>query len=296
MALLNEQSQFGMALAFRSSSQNDMAGVDENRQAFPASCWFGGEDQSVWRVTVVWRGGLAGGLKGYLAPLVACPSLCLTGLPATGARGVKASTARRARRRQAEACATLHGAGFADRAAQFGAGRLLRGLGQPPHLVADAHQKHGLAGILQQIDDPVRRLFQIDGFAVGEQMSFRCALEGVAEALAHVLLQETQHPPDFLEGKSLPPQLGDNGDFQDLLGQVNALMTVLARRNDASLVPPLQLAQADATDTGHVGARVLVAVWQSSRPQFFCFEHFAPLSVWKNSRHSGLYFSRERCQ
>src|ERR1017187_1926119 len=41
-----------------------MAGVDENRQAFPASCWFGGEDIGVaWCVTVVWRGVLAGVFK-----------------------------------------------------------------------------------------------------------------------------------------------------------------------------------------------------------------------------------------
>src|ERR1017187_4231038 len=45
-----------------------MAGVDENRQAFPASCWFGGGDKSVWRVTVVWRGVLAGVVEGRSLP------------------------------------------------------------------------------------------------------------------------------------------------------------------------------------------------------------------------------------
>jgi hypothetical protein len=40
----------------------------------------------------------------------------------------------------------------------------------------------------------------------------------------------------------------------------------------------------------------LVAAGQNGRPLFFCFEHFAPLSVWKNTRHSGLYFSGGQCQ
>jgi hypothetical protein len=59
-------------------------------------------------------------------------------------------------------------------------------------------------------------------------------------------------------------------------------MTVLARGDDAALVPPLQLAQADAAHASHVHAgeaRKLVAVGPDSRPQFFCFEHFTTLSV-----------------
>src|ERR1017187_2699429 len=49
MALLNGESQFGVARVFLPSWQNDMAVEDESRQAFPASCWFGGEDKSLWR-------------------------------------------------------------------------------------------------------------------------------------------------------------------------------------------------------------------------------------------------------
>src|SRR5579862_8161353 len=110
-------------------------------------------------------------------------------------------------------------------------------------------------------------------------MGLRIALEGVAKALAHVFLQEAQHPADFLERESLPPQFGDDGHFQYLLWLVNPLMAVLTRGDDAPFVPPLQLPKADAANTGHIGAGVLVAVRQNSRPEFFCFEHFAPLSV-----------------
>ncbi len=37
-------------------------------------------------------------------------------------------------------------------------------------LVADAHEEHGLLGVLQQIDDAFLLIFEINGFAVGQQM------------------------------------------------------------------------------------------------------------------------------
>jgi RNA-directed DNA polymerase len=43
-------------------------------------------------------------------------------------------------------------------------------------LIGDADQEHWLAPVLQEIDDPVGRFFQIDALAVGQQMnvSSRC--------------------------------------------------------------------------------------------------------------------------
>ncbi len=37
-------------------------------------------------------------------------------------------------------------------------------------LVADAHEEHGLLGVLQQIDEAFLLIFEINGFAVGQQM------------------------------------------------------------------------------------------------------------------------------
>src|ERR1017187_7632626 len=130
--------------------------------------------------------------------------------------------------------------GFAARGLTVGGG------GEAPDLVGDANQEHGLAGVLEQIDDAVGRLFQENGFAVGEQMNIRGSGESLGEPLSHVFLQEAEHAANFLQRKALAAQLGNHRDLNHFLGHVNALMPVLPRRDDAAFIPPLQLTQADA--------------------------------------------------
>src|ERR1019366_8200298 len=55
------------------------------------------------------------------------------------------------------------GGDFAACGLAFGVG----GGGEAPDLIGDADQEHGLAGVLEQIDDAGGCLFEEDGFSVG---------------------------------------------------------------------------------------------------------------------------------
>ena len=123
-------------------------------------------------------------------------------------------------------------------------------------LVGHADQKHRLFRVLQNIDNPVGLIFEVNVLAVGDQMDVAVFRHRITQPLAHFLLQEPQHAADFLQRESLTPQFGDHRNFNHFLRKVNAPVAFLARRNDVTLIPPLQLAKADAGDARYIAAGV----------------------------------------
>ena len=120
-------------------------------------------------------------------------------------------------------------------------------------LIGDADEEHGLTGILQNVDDAFGAFFEIDGFAVGDQVEVGVGGENFGEALAHFALEEAEDAADFLEGESFAAEFSDDGDFEDFLGVINAAMAFVAGGDDFAFIPPLQLAETDAADAGDVG-------------------------------------------
>src|SRR6266849_1586366 len=113
-------------------------------------------------------------------------------------------------------------------------------------------------------------------------MHFRLVPQGVAQPLTHFALQVPQHAANLLEGESLAAQLGDHRHFNYLVGEVYALVPVMAGRDDVLFVPPLQLAQAHAGNASNVAAGVDSVRWSRSHgSRFSCFEHFTPLSFFR---------------
>ena len=85
----------------------------------------------------------------------------------------------------------LHRAGFARSRGALGSGRLaVGGSAEAFRLVGDADQEHGLARVLQEIDDPVVRFFQIDALAVGQQMNVGSGGQRLTQALARITFAE----------------------------------------------------------------------------------------------------------
>ena len=136
---------------------------------------------------------------------------------------------------------------------RFGFHRLALGsLVEPSNLVAHANQKHGLLGVLQNVDDPFLLVFQINGLSVGDQVQIRLGLQNVRQPLAHFALEEPQDAPDFLERKAFAPQFGDDSNFDYFLGLIDALVTFVAGGDHLAFVPPLQLPQTDLGDARNV--------------------------------------------
>ena len=69
-------------------------------------------------------------------------------------------------RRKALTLDWLDGGTHTPRSRRFTPNRPLRDLVEPPHLVADADQKHWLPGVLQEIDDPVLLVLEINRLAI----------------------------------------------------------------------------------------------------------------------------------
>jgi len=64
----------------------------------------------------------------------------------------------------------------------------------------------GWRAFFQQIDDPVRRLFQVDRLAVGEQMNVGRRRQRIGQPLSHILLKKPQHAAIFCSEKPFAPQ------------------------------------------------------------------------------------------
>src|ERR1017187_1169862 len=149
------------------------------------------------------------------------------------------------------------GPGRAVDRAGLRAGRLaLRGGIEALDLVGNADQEHGLAGVLQQIDDAGGGFFQVNRLAVREKVDIGRSRDRFAQALAHVFLQEAEDTADFLKRKPLAAEFGYDGNLHHFFGHVDALVPVLARRDDVAFVPPLQLTQGDAANPRDVGTVV----------------------------------------
>jgi hypothetical protein len=58
-------------------------------------------------------------------------------------------------------------------------------LGQPPRLIADAHQEHRLSGVLQNIDDALMLVFEVNRFAVGDQVVMRGGVQHFSQPPSH---------------------------------------------------------------------------------------------------------------
>ena len=112
-------------------------------------------------------------------------------------------------------------------------------------------------------------------------MKVGLGLQHLAQPLAHLPLQEPQDSADFLQRETLAPQLGNHCNFDYFLGLIEALVPLMARRNNFPLVPPLQLPQADLSNAGDItggeGANAVLAF----RTSFLCFEHIPPADVYK---------------
>lgn len=61
-------------------------------------------------------------------------------------------------------------------------------LGQPPRLIADAHQEHRLSGVLKNIDDALMLVFEVNRFAVGDQVVMRGGVQHVRQPPSPFLL------------------------------------------------------------------------------------------------------------
>ena len=63
----------------------------------------------------------------------------------------------------------LNGFGAASRHRGLRTRRLTVGWGQPPRLIRHANKEHRLSGVLQQIDDAVRRVFVLDRHSTSQE-------------------------------------------------------------------------------------------------------------------------------
>ena len=82
-----------------------------------------------------------------------------------------------------------------------------------PHRIAQANGEHRLARIFQDIDHLLRRGFQEQALAVGEQVVIGSGADGLHQALAEFLLQETNHHADALQREAAPSQVANDSHF-----------------------------------------------------------------------------------
>jgi len=125
---------------------------------------------------------------------------------------------------------------------------------EPTDLVADADEEHGLFGGLQDINDAIIAVFEVDGFAIGDEMDVLFAGEDVVEAPTHLLLEKLEYAADFLEREAFAPEFGDNGNFHHLFRQVHTFVTLMAGRHYFTFIPPLELPETHLRDTGDIAA------------------------------------------
>ncbi len=119
---------------------------------------------------------------------------------------------------------------------------------QPMDRIAQTDGKHGLASVFQDIDHTARRILQEDMAAIREQVIFGRSAYGFHQPPAKLTLEEPDYPANFLEREAAFAEFADHCNFSEIVHRIDALVTVAGGNHDAALVPPLKLAQADASE------------------------------------------------
>ncbi len=91
-----------------------------------------------------------------------------------------------------------------------------------------------------------RRCFEIEVRAVGEQVNVGGAADDVGQAFAELALQEAHDLSYPLQREALAAQFADDGYFGEVLQGIHTTMALTLGLDDATLVPPLELAGSDA--------------------------------------------------
>ena len=107
---------------------------------------------------------------------------------------------------------------------------------------------HGLARILQEIDDAARRILEENVPSVGQQVIFGSGPHGFDQPFAEFPLQKADDPTNLLQRESTFAQLADHGHFGQIVERIDAIVSFAYWNHDAALVPPLELARADSRE------------------------------------------------
>src|SRR6185437_9929129 len=135
------------------------------------------------------------------------------------------------------------------------ASRTLASVHDGPHSanrVAEADSKHRLSRILEDVDNLLRRSLQIQRPAIRQQVIIRRTADRFRESLAEFLLQEPHNSAHPLQGEALASQFANNGNFREILERIDTTMPIASRNHQPALVPPLQLARSDASQSNDV--------------------------------------------
>jgi len=109
--------------------------------------------------------------------------------------------------------------------------------------------------------------------SVGEQVILGGGADGGGEAGAEFAFEKNNHLAHALKRKTAAPELRDDGGGHKLIPGIDAAMALAVGRNQAALVPPLQLPRGDAGERDDLGGGELPF---HLRPNLFQTE------VWKN--------------
>jgi len=82
--------------------------------------------------------------------------------------------------------------------------------------------------------------------AVGKKVILGGGAHRIHQALSRFALQEAHDMSHLSQRKAALAELTDDGNFGEVVERINAFVTVTRGYDDASLIPPLQLTQADA--------------------------------------------------
>jgi len=118
--------------------------------------------------------------------------------------------------------------------------------------VAEADCQHWLARVFQDVDDATGGVLEENMATVGEKVNLRGSTHGIHEALAKLALKKTKDAADLLQRESAGAQFADDGNLGKIVERVEPLVALAGGNNEATFIPPLQLTQADAGETGNV--------------------------------------------
>jgi len=116
------------------------------------------------------------------------------------------------------------------------------------HRIAQADRQHRLARVFEKVDHPTRRVLKEDMPPVGQQVILRSGANRFDQPLAEFALQKADDATNFLQRESTLTQLADDCNLGQVIERIDALMAVAIRNHNAALVPPLELAEADARE------------------------------------------------
>jgi hypothetical protein len=122
------------------------------------------------------------------------------------------------------------------------------------HLIAQGHQVHRFRGFRDPTENAPGLIIDKNGIAVRHEVRLGLRHQNTP-LLPQLSAKQAENLTNLLKREAFSSERSNHENLDNLVRNVNASVILDARGNQLTLIPPLELAQADSRDATHIRAQ-----------------------------------------